>query len=102
VHIVPISINYERLFEIRNIAEMMVSFESRKLSVLDIKSKFDVHKGHRLGRTYLLFGKTISLADYFAQTTDRLLTAQNIHEHALDLTRRLVVDHQLTSPIFLN
>jgi glycerol-3-phosphate O-acyltransferase len=102
VHIFPVSINYERLFEIRNVADMMVSTEARKLSVLDIKSKFDVHKGHRLGRTYVLFGKPISLMEYFAQSKEGVLTVQNLNESALNLTRSLVVEHQLTSPVFLN
>jgi glycerol-3-phosphate O-acyltransferase len=46
VYVIPVSINYERLFEIRNIADMMVSNDPRHLGLLEFKSKFDVHKGH--------------------------------------------------------
>ena len=57
--------NYERLFEIRNIADMMVSRDTRDVGILEIKKKLDSQKGHQLGRCYVLFGRTISLKDYF-------------------------------------
>jgi hypothetical protein len=41
VFIFPVSVNYERLFEIRNIADMMVSRDTRNVGVLDIKKKLD-------------------------------------------------------------
>ncbi|MFO0116408.1 MAG: hypothetical protein ACK521_01885 [bacterium] len=41
VYILPVSINYDRLFEIRNIADMMVSKNQKNLNVLDIKKKLD-------------------------------------------------------------
>ena len=65
VFVFPVSINYERLFEIRNIADMMVSSNANHLGVFDIKRKFDAFKGHGLGRAYVKFGKTISLREYF-------------------------------------
>ena len=56
VFIFPVSINYERLFEIRNIADMMVSKNQSNLNVLEVKKKLDGLKGHKLGRGYVLFG----------------------------------------------
>ena len=66
MYIFPISVNYERLFEIKNIADAMVSSKMKQVGLLDIKRKMDIHKGHKFGRSYLMFGKTISLRDYFS------------------------------------
>jgi glycerol-3-phosphate O-acyltransferase len=79
VYIFPVSINYERLFEIRNIADMMVSKNQSNLKILDIKKKLDEFKGHKLGRAYVLFGQTISLKDYFKDSEGGLLSAKNIN-----------------------
>jgi len=102
LYVFPVSINYERLFEIDNIADMMVSKNQRNLGLLDIKSKIDKQKQHRLGRTYVMFGKTISLRDYFMETEKGVLTTQNINNAALNLTQRLVIEAHLASPVFLN
>lgn len=64
VYVFPISVNYERLFEIRNIADAMVSTKTNKLGLHEIKKRFDAHKGHKLGRCYVMFGQTISLRQY--------------------------------------
>lgn len=98
----PVSINYERLFEIDNIAEMMVSKNQRNHGVLDIKRLIDKQKQHRLGRTYVMFGKTISLRDYFMETEKGVLKSQNINNAALNLTQKLVIEAYLSSPVFLN
>lgn len=102
VYVFPVSVNYERLFEIRNIADMMVSRDVRNMGVFDIKRKFDAFKGHSLGRGYVKFGKTISLRDYFATLEKGVLTVNNLNETALNLTQRLVVEQHLASPVFLN
>jgi glycerol-3-phosphate O-acyltransferase len=75
LYIFPVSINYERLFEIRNIADMMVSNNVKHIGYREIMSKFDTQKGHRLGRAYVMFGKTISLKDYFPKEEKGVLTA---------------------------
>jgi glycerol-3-phosphate O-acyltransferase len=102
IYVFPVSINYERLFEIRNIADMMVSSDARNMGIFDIKRKFDAFKGHSLGRVYVKFGKTISLRDYFAGNEKGVLTANTLNDSALNLTQRLVVEHHLASPVFLN
>lgn len=56
VYIFPISVCYERLFEIRNIADAMVSGEKNSFGILELFKKINVHKGHKLGRCYVKFG----------------------------------------------
>lgn len=102
LYVFPVSINYERLFEMDNIADMMVSKQQKNLSLLDIKANIDKQKYHRLGRAYLMFGKTISLRDYFLETEKGVLSTPNINNAALNLTQRLVVEAHLASPVFLN
>jgi len=86
VYVFPVSINYERLFEIRNIADQMVSNQVRNMGMFDIKSRFDKQKGHRLGRSYVVFGKTFSLREYFATQENGVLTAKALNEASLKLT----------------
>ena len=87
MHIFPVSVNYERLFEIRNIADMMVSRHVANLGVIDILKKFNGFKGKKLGRSYVIFGKTISLKDYFASETESaVLTPDRLNQAALKLT----------------
>lgn len=102
VYIFPVSINYDRLFEIRNIADMMVSKNQSNLNVLDIKKKLDGLKNHKLGRAYVLFGQTISLNDYFNNSESGLLSPKNINKAALSLTQKLKVEDHLASPVLLN
>ena len=56
IYIFPISVNYERLFEIRNIADAMVSSKTKNLGFFDIKRRIDAKKGKKLGKCYLMFG----------------------------------------------
>lgn len=102
VYIFPISINYERLFEVRNIADAMVSKDKSNFGFLDIYKKINVHKGHKLGRCYVKFGETISLRDYFASSSFGMLSSVNINEAALSLTEKLVVENHQNEPVFLN
>jgi len=38
LHIIPVAINYDRLFEIRNLATEIVSGDQRKIGMLDLRS----------------------------------------------------------------
>jgi glycerol-3-phosphate O-acyltransferase len=59
-------------------------------------------KDHQLGRTYVLFGQTISLQDYINKSESDLLNAKNINKAALSLTQKLKVEDHLASPVLLN
>jgi glycerol-3-phosphate O-acyltransferase len=48
---------------------MMVSREVANMGMLEIFKKINSNKGQKLGRSYVIFGKTISLRDYFAEET---------------------------------
>ena len=86
VYIFPLSINYDRIFEIRNIADMIVSGEPDNMGLRDMKRKIDKVKGHKLGRVYVKFGNVISLKDYFGPTQKGVLKPSNIANESLQLT----------------
>ena len=46
VYVFPISINYERLFEIKNIADAMVSSKMKQVGLMDIKRKMEIGRAH--------------------------------------------------------
>lgn len=103
VYIFPVSVNYERLFEIRNISDMMVSREQPNFGLIDIVKKINSFKGQKLGRGYVMFGNTISLRDYFVSESEQgVLTPNELNQSALNLTERLVVENSMASPVFLN
>jgi len=102
VFIFPISCNYERLFEVRNLADMMVSRDVDNMGLLAIQKKFNAFIGKKLGRAYVKFGKSISLRDYFSNYEQGGLAPAQINDAALNLTEKLVIENHLTSPVFLN
>ena len=38
LHLIPVAINYDRLFEIRNLATEIVSGDQRKINMLDVRN----------------------------------------------------------------
>ena len=72
------------------------------MRLLDIRSRFNNFKGHKMGRVFVQFGKTISLKEYFASTKTGAFTAEHVNESALQLTKDLVLQHHLASPVFLS
>lgn len=86
VYIFPISVSYERLFEIKNIADAMVSGEQKSFGIAEMFKKINAYKGHKLGRCYVKFGQTISLREYCSSSDFGVLSAKNINEAALNLT----------------
>lgn len=66
VKIVPLALNYERVFEMRNLAIEMTSGNVPKLRLLEIESMIRKMPGN-LGRTLCVFGEPISLKDHLMQ-----------------------------------
>jgi glycerol-3-phosphate O-acyltransferase len=56
----------------------------------------------RLGKTFVIFGKSISLKEYITRENLAPLTALNINEAGLRLSERLIQKQQFASPISLN
>ena len=92
MHLVPVAINYDRLFEIRNLATEIVSDDPGDLSMLGLKRMLASQEGDQtVGKVYVTFGEAINLKDYLSQRKMSPLTQANLDEAALDLTSHLVL-----------
>lgn len=56
IHLIPVAINYDRLFEIRNLATEIVSGETGKLSMLTVRRMLKEQKDSTVGKVYMTFG----------------------------------------------
>lgn len=61
VHLVPVTINYDRIFEIRNISIEMVSGKQSEIGMDKVLGMFKYNLNGRLGRTKVIFGNSINL-----------------------------------------
>ena len=103
VHLIPVAINYDRLFEIRNVATEIVSDDPGDLSLLGLRRMINSQQGDQtVGKVYVTFGEAINLKDYLSQRKISPLTQANLDEAALDLTSHLVLQQEYASPIVTN
>ena len=67
VHLIPVAINYDRLFEIRNLATEIVSDDPGDLSMLGLQRMINNQQGDQtVGKVYVTFGEAINLKDYLS------------------------------------
>ncbi len=69
IHLIPVAINYDRLFEIRNLATEIVSGETGEFSMFTVRRMLAeqcIDDG-AVGKIYLTFGKSVSMSDYLAK-----------------------------------
>ena len=64
IHLLPVAINYDRLFEIRNLAQEIVSSATDKLSMVTVMRMLKEQTGQTTGRVYMTFGQPISLSSF--------------------------------------
>jgi glycerol-3-phosphate O-acyltransferase len=64
VHLVPVCINYERVFEVRNLATEMVSGTVPQLSFMQLLKMLSSEKEGKLGRVFVDYGSAINLREY--------------------------------------
>jgi len=88
VHIIPVTFNYERMFELRNLATEMVSGDVPEIAFLKLASMIEKQKS-KIGRIFCNFGNPINVKDYLANINVRVLNANNIDDNALRLTEKL-------------
>ena len=102
LHIVPVAINYDRLFEIRNLAQEIVSADNGKLSVFDVRRMISEQSEKTVGKVYVTFGSTVSLKDFFKEKQLEPLNQANLDQAGLQLTTHLVLQQEYASPVVLN
>ena len=63
IYLIPIAINYDRLFEMRNLAEEIIGNKS-DFDINDIQRQLRIQSGQKVGKVYMTFGEAISMKDY--------------------------------------
>ena len=67
VKIVPVCINYDRIFDSKYLASEMVSGEFHQLSTIELASKIYNKRKGRLGKVFVKYAEPIDLASYIEQ-----------------------------------
>jgi len=90
VHLVPVSINYERMFEMRNLTTEMVSGTVPQLAPRHVVQKIRGFDKGALGKVYVLFGKPFTIEEYLADREISTLSVDNFEHASLILTSKLL------------
>ena len=94
VHLIPISINYERVFEVRNLALEMVSGKVPRLSFMKLLNMLGSETEGHLGRVFVNFGRVINLKEYLKNISVPAVSNQNIDEASLRISEKLYKEQQ--------
>jgi glycerol-3-phosphate O-acyltransferase len=94
VHVVPVSINYERVFEVRNIAIEMVSGKVPRLSFLQLMNMLQVETKGKLGRCFVNYGRVINLREYLKNISLPQITHENLEDASLRVSEKLYKEQQ--------
>lgn len=89
VHVIPVAINYERVFEVRNLAIEMVSGKIPRLNFMQLLGKLGAAKQGSLGRVFLNFGRSIDVKEYLKNIRIPIINNQNIDEASLKISEKL-------------
>ena len=84
--IVPVSINYERLFDDNLLASEMISGKFRDISLFDLTKKITSLPPNKVGKVFIKYSEPIDLEHYLSQNK---LETTNFNEVALKLTNDL-------------
>ena len=102
IHLVPCAINYDRLFEIRNLANETVSNETPELNAATVGRMIREQTGQTRGKIYVTFGKPINFERFLTSQKLMPLKPNLMDEAALSLTTHLVLQQEYASPVVLN
>ena len=90
VYLIPVAINYDRLFEIRNLATEIVS-GSNDPSLFDVGRMISQQSDQKMGKVYMTFGEAINMRDYLNKNKLSPSNQANLDSAALQLTTDLVL-----------
>lgn len=103
LHLVPVSINYDRLFDMENLATEIMNFDGKKPGMLSVDEMRGPKMQKAVGKAYITFGESIELTSYLQKkkgTAD--FSNELLHVEALPLSYDLVLAKQKASPILVN
>lgn len=94
MHLIPVAINYERVFEVRNLATEMVSGKVPRLGLLALLKMLGSEKEGKLGRVFINFGNKVNVQEYLKNINMSMITYENIDEASLRLSEKLYKEQQ--------
>jgi glycerol-3-phosphate O-acyltransferase len=97
VKIVPVSINYDRIFEASYLANEMISGKFQNLNLYELMRNISSQRRGKLGKIFVKYAEPIDLSDYLANSRD-----QSMEQVALNLTKELYHVQQREQPITMN
>ena len=99
IYVVPLAINYERIFEMNNLASEMVSGHPPTVSAVKLFNMIKGVSNEQLGKAFVFFAQPFNMKSYLQGT---ILNGSNIDEIGLQLTEKLLKDQQSHTPVNLN
>lgn len=86
---IPVAINYERVFEVRNLAIEMVSGKVPRLSFMKLLGMLGSETSGKLGRVFVNYGRVINLKEYLKNISLPKITSENLDDASLRLSEKL-------------
>jgi len=86
VQIVPVTINYDRVFEVRQLGIEMVSGKNPRVGMSRIAEMIKENTGGKLGRTSIIFGNAINLKQWLQEEKFSPLTPDFLDDACLKLS----------------
>ena len=99
IHVIPVSITKDRLLDLSNLADHMVSDRRPKISLKKIRETSKRFGG--VGKIYVKFGDTIDIKKYL-ESRQLEVSQPDFKQTALTVTNELVVTHEAQSLVLLN
>ena len=84
------TVNYDRVFEMRNLALEMMSGDIPDESTFSLLKRIYNEANGRLGRATIIFGNSLDLKDWIKSEVREPLSSHNIDEAGLRLSERLL------------
>ena len=95
--IVPVTINYDRIFDEALLAQEMVTGEFEDMSTFDVFKKIVNGPKNKLGKVFVKYSEPIDLKNYLEQNKK-----QSLNETAMQLTQHMYEFQRKEQPITKN
>ena len=100
MHVIPVSITKDRLLDMSNLADHMVSESRPKITLRKIRKTSKSYGG--VGKIYVKFGEPIDVRKYLESKKLEAPTQPTFTETALAVTNDLILTQEAESPVLLN
>ena len=100
VHVIPVSITKDRLLDMSNLADHMVTENRPKITLRKMRETKNRLGG--VGKIYVKFGETIDVRQYLESRQLKDLNQPSFQKTSLMVTNDLILTQTAQSPVLLN